>query len=201
MSVLSSADSMMSIATTEAQAAGLVLQPAIMVGFEFKLSTGKPANIDQADQKWREAAGQVEKALNVAMVLQGGAMLDVAVETYQGNDKAFGDLKQAEEVGSAAAVANLAQNGINAGLAYAGRSNGIGVSGGSKDKSPISAVDLDADRDKDHTWNVGGSATYTNKGGSSWTGGAHVKYGDQGVQGAELEGKYKNGNGAYVSWW
>ena len=48
MSVLNSADSMMSIATTEAQAAGLVLQPAIMIGFQFKLSTGKAANIDKA---------------------------------------------------------------------------------------------------------------------------------------------------------
>lgn len=309
MSVLNTADSMMSIATTEAQAAGLVLQPAIMIGFEFKLSTGKAANIDKAGQQWRTAAEQVGQAITelqqavagvspddwtaddrtryeqqvqqacaqlgtvqefleasgialsvfgyalfayavfavamgtglgvmaalaaaalagvitaelyaefeeaagicltvtsvatailagvaevVAMVLQGGALLDAAVETHQGNDKAFGDLVQAEEVGSAAALANLAQNGINAGLAWAGRSDGVGVPGGTKNKSKWGDVDLDADRDKNHTWNVGGGATYDDK----WTAGGHVKWGDQGFQGGDVNVGYKNG-GANVS--
>src|SRR5689334_19381110 len=63
MSVLNGADSMMYIATTEAQAAGLVLQPAIMIGFEFKLSTGKAANVDKAGQQWRAAAEQVGKVI------------------------------------------------------------------------------------------------------------------------------------------
>jgi hypothetical protein len=132
----------------------------------------------------------------VATVMQGGAMLDAAVETFQGNDKALGDLKTAEEVGSAAALANLAQNGLNAGLAYAGRSKGVNVPGGSGKSSPFSGVDLDADRDKDHTWNVGGGVTYSS-GGNEYTGGAHVKYGDRGWQGAEVEGKYKNSSGGY----
>lgn len=310
MSVLNSADSMMSIATTEAQAAGLVLQPAIMIGFQFKLSTGKAANIDKAGQQWRVASEQVGKAITdlqeavagissqdwtaddrtayeqkvqeacaqlgtvqafleasgialsvfgyallayavfavamgtalgvmaalaaaalagvitaelyaafetaaatcltitsvatailagvaemVAMVLQGGALVDAAVETDQGNNKAFGDLVQAEEVGSAAALANLAQNGINAGLAYAGRSKGLAVPGGTRSKSDFSAVDLDADRDKDHTWNVGGGATY-----KDWTAGAHVKVGDQGFQGGDVNAGYtKDGMNATVN--
>ncbi len=311
MSVLNTSDTMMSAATTEAQIAGLVLQPAIMIGFQFKLSTGKAANVDKAGQQWRAAASQIEQTIKnlheavsgiaasdwsaddrtayegkvgeasaqmetvqifltavgvaltifgyalfaysvfavamgtflgvmatlaaaalagvitiglyaefeaiavtcltitsvatailagaanmVAMVFQGGAALDAAVETYQGNDKALANLKQAEEVGSAAALANLAQNGINAGLAYAGRSKGIGVPGGTTGSKPFSGVDLDADRDKDHTWNVGGGATYS-KDGNEYTGGAHVKVGDRGFQGVEVEGKYKNSSGYY----
>ena len=311
MSVLNSSDTMMSLATTEAQAAGLVLQPAIMVGFQFKLSTGKAANVDKAGQQWRAAASQLDQAIKdlhdavsgiaasdwsaddrtayegkvgeataqmetvkifltavgvaltafayalfaysvfaagmgtflgamaieaaaalagvftapayaafeaaaavcltitnvatailcgaanmVATVFQGGAALDAVIETFQGNDKALANLKQAEEVGSAAALANLAQNGINAGLAYAGRSKGVGVSGGTTKSSPFSGVDLDADRDKDHTWNVGGGVTYS-KGGNEYTGGAHVKYGDRGFQGVEGEVKYKDSSGYY----
>ncbi len=306
MSVLNSADSMMSTAYTEAQTAGFVLQPSIMIAFQFKLSTGKAANVDKAGQKWRDSSGQVEQAVNelreaiasvtaydwtaddrtaheqkvneicsqmetvqtfltavgvalsvfgyalfayavfavtmgtaldvmavaaaaalagvitaelyaafeaaaatcltitsaatgilagvasmVAMVMQGGALLDAAVETHQGNTQAFGDLKQAEEVGAAAAAANLLQNGINAGLAYANRSKGLNIPGGLGKSVPISGVDLDADRDKDHTWNVGGGATYS-KDGKDYTGAAHVKYGDQGFQGAEVEGTRKD---------
>jgi hypothetical protein len=312
MSVLNSSDTMMSMANTEAQIAGLVLQPAIMIGFQFKLSTGKAANVDKAGQQWRDAAGQVEQVINdlreaiagvaaqdwtaddrtaheskvqetcsqletvhiflmavgvaltvfgyalfayaifavgmgafldvlaelaidalagivtaelyaefeaiaatcltitsvatailagaaniVAAVMQGGAALDAAIETYQGNNKALGDLEQAEEVGSAAALANLAQNGINAGLAYANRTKGVEVPGGFGKKSPITTVDLDADRDKDHTWNVGGGATYAAKNGTEYTGGAHVKYGDRGWQGAEVEGKRKDSSGDF----
>lgn len=308
MSVLNTADSMISIATTEAQAAGLILQPAIMIGFEFQLSTGKAAGVDKAGQQWRTAADQVGQAIAelqqavagisaqdwtaddrtayeqqvqaacaqletvqafleaagialsvfgyalmayavfalamgtglgvlaalaaaalagvvtaelyaefeeaagicltittvatailacvsevVAMVLQGGALLDATVETHQGNDKAFGDLVQAEEVGSAAALANLAQNGINAGLAYAGRTNGIGVHGGTRNNSGFSGIDLDADRDKDHTWNVGGAATYDDV-----TAGGHVKWGDQGFQGGDATVGYTK-DGASVS--
>jgi hypothetical protein len=306
MSVLNSADSMMSTAYTEAQTAGFVLQPSIMIAFQFKLSTGKAANIDKAGQKWRDSAGQVEQAIGelreaiagvtaydwtaddrtaheqkvneicsqmetvhtfltavgvaltvfgyalfayavfavamgtaldimavaaaaalagvitaelyaefeaaaatcltitsvatailagvanmVGMVMQGGALLDAAVETHQGNKQAFGDLKQAEEVGAAAALANLAQNGANAALAYANRTNGLNIPGGRGGKIPISGVDLDADRDKDRTWNVGGGATYS-KDGKDYTGAVHVKVGDRGFQGVEGEGSVKN---------
>jgi hypothetical protein len=305
-SPLGAADSMMTIAQTEALAAGLVLQPAIMINFQFKLAKGAPANIDKAGQAWRAAAEQIQQvseelqravarvprdawtaddrtayeqkvqefcsqlqvmyvfclavgiALTVyayalfiyavfavgmgtflgglavfaaaalasvvgspayaeceaiaatcltittaatailagaanlaATVFQGGAITSAVVEAFKGNESALADLKQAEATGSGAALANLSQNAINAGLAYANRSGGVKVPGGGKG-TPLQSVDLDADRDKDHTWTVGGTATGT-AGSNTITGGGHVKYGDHGLQGVEGEGKVQRG--------
>jgi hypothetical protein len=299
MGPLAAADTMMTVAESEAFAAGLVLQPAMMVNFQFKLSTGSPANIDKAGQAWRDVAQQLQQIglelrqavarvsrdawsaddrtayeqkveqfcaqLNVmhafcmavgvaltafayalfsyavfavgmggflgalaavaaaalasvfgaelypaceaiaatcltittaatailaaaaqlaAVAFQGGALLSAVTEHFRGNDAALGDFVQAEATGSAAALANLSQNALNAGLAYANRSGGIKVPGGGKG-SPLRSVDLDADRDKDHTWNVGGGVT-----GKNWEAGAHVKWGDDGFAGGDVKGKY-----------
>ncbi len=132
-------------------------------------------------------------ATGVAAVFQGGAVLSAIVEHFKGNDAAFGDLVQAEATGSAAALANLTQNAANAGLAYVNRADDLGASPqGTPKGTPLKAVDLDADRDKDHTWNVGGTAT-VKAGSNTVTAGGHVKYGDQGWQGVEGEAKVQHG--------
>lgn len=64
MSVFSAADSMMTTATTEAMAAGLILPPAMWVNFEFKASTGKPDELDKAGQAWREAGAELQQTAN-----------------------------------------------------------------------------------------------------------------------------------------
>src|SRR3954469_15435837 len=99
-------------------------------------------------------------ATGVAAVFQGGAALSALIETFKGNDAALGDFVQAEVTGSAAALANLTQNAANAGLAYVNRADDLGASPAGTPKGiPLKSVDLDADRDKDHTWIVGGTAT------------------------------------------
>jgi hypothetical protein len=133
-------------------------------------------------------------ATGVAAVFQGGAALSALVETFKGNDAALGDFVQAEATGSAAALANLAQNAANAGLAYVNRGDDLGASPqGSPKGIPLKSVDLDADRDKDHTWNVGGTATVKSGAGNTITAGGHAKYGDQGWQGVEGEAKVQHG--------
>lgn len=124
-----------------------------------------------------------------AIVFQGGSALAALAETFQGNDQALSDFMTAEATGSAAALANLGQNAINGGLAFAGR-------GGKK--LPIANVDLDADRNANHTWNIGGGATYKTAGGQEITGGAHVKYGDHGFAGGDVSGGYKSSTGVSV---
>lgn len=302
MTALASAKTMMSTAETEAFAAGLVLTPAMMVNFQFKLAEGEAENLDKAGQKWRESAAKIQKAsadlqtalagvpaetwsaddrrayelkvrdlcvqleviatyymavgialtafayalfvfaifavgmgtflgalavaaaaalagvvtaefyavcLEVAVtcltvtwsatailagaaqmagaVFQGGAALTAVLEFQHGNDKALSDFARAEAVGAAAALANLAQNAANAGLAYANRSGGIKVPGGGKG-SPLESIDLDADRDKDHTWDLGGGVKGKTAGGDEFSGSGHVKIGDHGLQGVEVEG-------------
>ncbi|HEU5155944.1 MAG TPA: hypothetical protein VFU43_03035 [Streptosporangiaceae bacterium] len=133
-------------------------------------------------------------ATGVAAVFQGGALLSAVAEHFKGNDAALGDFVQAEATGSAAALTNLAQNAANAGLAYVNRADDLGASPQGTPKGiPLKAVDLDADRDKDHTWNVGGTATVRTAGGDTITGGGHVRYGDLGLQGIEAEGKVQHG--------
>ncbi|TYK43705.1 hypothetical protein [Actinomadura decatromicini] len=134
-----------------------------------------------------------------AMVFQGGSMIAAAAEAFKGNDKALSDFMTAQATGSAAALANLGQNAVNAGLAFAG-SRGPGTKG-----SPISNVDLDADRNANHTWNVGGGVTAKTPGGYEVTGGGHVKYGDHGFAGGDMSGGVKtpvglgvNGNVEYT---
>ena len=143
-------------------------------------------------------------ATGVAAVFQGGAALSALVQHFKGNDAALGDFVQAQATGSAAALANLAQNTANAGLAYVNRADDLGASPRGTPKGiPLKAVDLDADRDKDHTWNVGGTATVMTGGGNTVTAGGHVKYGDQGLQGVEGEAKVQHGAhtvGGKVGW-
>jgi hypothetical protein len=119
-------------------------------------------------------------ATGAGMVFQGGAITSAVVETFRGNDAALGDLKQAEVTGSAAALAGLGQNAINAGLAYAG-------GGGGK---PLQSVDLDADRDKDNTWIVGGGVSLKTKGDTDIELGGHAGYGDRGWMGGDGEATY-----------
>jgi hypothetical protein len=133
-------------------------------------------------------------ATGVAAVFQGGAALSALVESVKGNDAALGDFVQAQATGSAAALANLTQNAANAGLAYVNRADDLGAAPRGTPKGiPLKAVDLDADRDKDHTWNVGGTATVKTAGDNIVTAGGHVKYGDQGLRGIEGEGKVQHG--------
>ncbi|MFC6880096.1 MULTISPECIES: hypothetical protein [Actinomadura] len=309
MSALSASDSMMSIATTEAMAAGLILPPAMMINFEFKLSTGKATDLEKAGQEWRKAADLVQQtatelqsslaaisgsdwssddrkgyeakvqefasqlqvlyvfctavgiALTVlayalfvyavfavamgtflgalavaaaaalasvvgtpvflecealaatcltvthvatgilaaagqlgAATMAGGAALAAVVETFKGNDKALTDFMRAQATGSAGALANLGQNAANAGLNWLNRSDGVKVPGGHKG-TPLSEIDLDADRNYDKTWNVGGGAKFNTGTGGEWEVGGHAKYGDRGWQGLEGEGKYTSPTG------
>ncbi|HEX6473146.1 MAG TPA: hypothetical protein VF069_28910 [Streptosporangiaceae bacterium] len=132
-------------------------------------------------------------ATGAAAVFQGGAITSAVVEHAKGDGAAFGDLVQAEITGSAAALANLAQNAANAGLAYVNRADDLGASpAGTSKGSPLKSIDLDADRDKDRTWNVGGTAT-VKSGDDTITAGGHVRYGDQGLQGIEGEVKVMHG--------
>ena len=126
------------------------------------------------------ATGVLAAAAQIAaMVFQGGSAIAAVAESFNGNDQALSDFMTAQATGSAAALANLGQNAINGGLAFAGARGG---------KSPISNVDLDADRDADNTWTVGGGATVDVGGGTKITGGGHVQYGDNGFQGGDLNG-------------
>ncbi|MFC6933497.1 hypothetical protein ACFQHO_26220 [Actinomadura yumaensis] len=121
-----------------------------------------------------------------AVVFQGGALTAALAEKAKGNDAALADFMKAEEVGAAAAGANLAQNAVNGGLTFAG-TPGMRRGGG----FPVSDVDLDADRNGNRTWNVGGGAT-VNAGGFTTTGGGHVKYGDHGFAGGDVSGNVKH---------
>jgi len=126
-----------------------------------------------------------------AVVFQAGSMLAAVAETAKGNDRALSDFATAQVTGSAAALANLGQNVINGGLAAAGARAGKGL--------PVSEVDLDADRNADHTWTIGGGATYETPGGTEITGGGHVKYGDHGFAGGDLSGGVKTPAGVGVN--
>lgn len=126
-----------------------------------------------------------------AMVFQGGSLLAAVAESGKGNDKALSDFMTAQATGSAAALANLGQNAINGGLAAAGARGGRGL--------PVSNVDLDADRNANHTWNIGGGATVKTGGGNEITGGGHVKWGDHGLAGGDLSGGVKSSTGLGVN--
>jgi hypothetical protein len=120
-------------------------------------------------------------------VLQTAAVLAARAGARDGDAHAYRDLAHGEEVGAAAAYANLAQDAINAGLDYAARGNGVegarktlGVArkGRKYEGSDAGPVDLDADRSWNRTWNVGGGAQY---GPASVSG--HVQVGDDGFEG------------------
>lgn len=149
-----------------------------------------------------------EVGVAIAEVLQGGALLDATAEELDGNDKAFGDFLNGEAVGAAAAGANLLQNAANAGIAYANMNEKTPVLG--KDGKPVLGADgnpklnegdtkfgdinLNADRDWDKTWDVGASGKY-----GDFSGGADVKYGDQGFQGLSVSGGYTPEDGPQVT--
>ncbi|MBX6766070.1 MAG: hypothetical protein IRY90_02760 [Actinomadura rubrobrunea] len=305
MSTLALSDSMMSIATTEATAASVLLPPAMMISFEFKLSTGKAAELDKAGQEWRKAAEQIEQLCNdlrksvsaiprqdwsaedrpryeakvqefcaqlavlqtlcmaigialtvlayallayavfaVAMgtflaalaaaaavaiatvvgagayagmlttagtcltithvatgilaaagqmgatVFAGGSALAAVVEAGRGNRQALADFLQAQATGSGAALANLGQNAANAGLAWLNRNPKV--------TKPLQEIDLDADRNYDRTWNIGGGAKIQTTGGGEHEFGVHTKYGDRGWQGVDGEYKYTSPTGVNV---
>ncbi|MDL4772867.1 hypothetical protein [Actinomadura xylanilytica] len=129
-----------------------------------------------------------------AATMAGGSMVAAIAETVKGNDKALGDFMQAQATGAAGALANLGQNAANAGLNYVNRTGGVNIEGGGKG-TPLKAVDLDADRNFDSTWNVGAGATVEGPGGGTAVVGAHAKYGDRGWMGVEGEGKYTTASG------
>ncbi|MFI0481893.1 hypothetical protein [Actinomadura sp. 9N215] len=60
-STVGAAESLMSAATTMAIGA-MILPPALLVSFQFKLATGKPQNLEMASQEWAKAAQELEKA-------------------------------------------------------------------------------------------------------------------------------------------
>lgn len=114
-----------------------------------------------------------------AVVFQGGSMLAAFTSHRRGNDAALTDFTQAQMNGSATALTNLAQNAVNAPLAF------LDARGGSTSVE----VDLDADRDADGIWTAGGGATVGTTGGTEFTGGGHVQWGDdEGFVGGDLSG-------------
>ncbi|GGV19785.1 hypothetical protein GCM10010182_46920 [Actinomadura cremea] len=117
----------------------------------------------------------------VAAVFQGGSMLTAFVSSQRGNDAALTDFMQAQASGSATALANLGQNAINTALSV------VDSRGGGS--SPLSEVDLDADRDGEGIWTLGGGATFETANQTEITGGAHVQYGEeQGFVGGDVSG-------------
>lgn len=87
MTFLAASDSMMTIATTEAMAAGLILTPAMWVNFEFKASTGKATDLEKAGNAWRQAADQIQ---------QTAQLLQEKVSAISGNDWTADDRKAYE---------------------------------------------------------------------------------------------------------
>lgn len=134
------------------------------------------------------ASGILASAAHLAAsIFQGGTTLNAVLQRFNGNEAALGDLAQAQVTASAAALANLGQNAVNAVLSY--RTTPGATAPGVN--TPMTAIDLDADRNANHTWNVGGGATFE-AGGMSHTVGGHVKWGDEGFAGGDLsyQGKH-----------
>jgi hypothetical protein len=140
---------------------------------------------------WGATAVLAAAAQMAAVIFQGGAMLSATLQHFKGNDAALGDLVQAEATGSAAAAANLAQNAANAGLSFVNRGDDLGKVG-PRAGSPLKSVDLDADRDSEHTWVVGGGAKVGTRTGTEVEAGGHVRYGDRGWMGGDGEAKYND---------
>lgn len=155
----------------------------------------------------------------VGTALQAAALAGARAESHDGDAQAWGDLKDGEEIGAAAAAANLAQDVLNAGIDYASRGTGVagrrkslGLSGknltgrrgdvvdvkGKKESdrydSGAGVVDLDADRSWNETWNVGGGAQVGNVSGS-----AHAEFGDGRLQGVSGSASYQADTGGQAS--
>ncbi|WP_018655387.1 hypothetical protein [Actinomadura flavalba] len=264
--VTGAAEGMMAAATPMAAAAALFLPPAFMISFQFRLATGKPADIMKAAYAWgavaddlKRAAAELEglvarlpaqswttddrtayeghvreyiaqldaleqygRAVGVtltvsawallshatfalgmavyldalalasltvagaapaqalaaaaltittvvtavlaatgqtcAVVLAGGAMAGASDLRRAGNRHADAALATAFGEGGRTAAVHLAQNGVNAGLAYVNRGDS-GEVGGRYDR-PLKEIDLDADRGPGDDWKLGAGARY-----------------------------------------
>ncbi|TMQ97797.1 hypothetical protein ETD83_19825 [Actinomadura soli] len=139
----------------------------------------------------------------------GGAVVTAKYQGAQGNTGADAALKQALINGSAGAAANLVQSGANGALAFVNRSNGEifnpsqnPLPGGQRDPrvatgskgSPLSEIDLDADRGFDGTWDVGGGAKIGLGNGETELATHHkIQEGEYKGGNAEIKGKYSQG--------
>ncbi|MFI0372716.1 hypothetical protein ACH35V_33055 [Actinomadura sp. 1N219] len=131
------------------------------------------------------------------MAMFGGAGLTTAYQAGHGNEGAGGAFKEALVNGSAGAAANLVQNAANAGLSWVNRSDGSTVNGGlpggksaGSKGSPISEVDLDADRNINETWTYGGGVKVNTPAGETELAG-NVKKNEQGWAGGEVGVNHK----------
>ncbi|MFI0372949.1 hypothetical protein ACH35V_34240 [Actinomadura sp. 1N219] len=133
------------------------------------------------------ATGVLISAATVgAAVLGGGALATANSQENNGAENAFSALKKAAITGSAGAAANLTQNVANSGINFANRRG--------EKMMPLAGIDLDADRDIDNTWNVGGGVKGTTPSGAGEGElGYHAKIKDGNLQGQELEIKGKGG--------
>ncbi|TDD80508.1 hypothetical protein E1293_20565 [Actinomadura darangshiensis] len=84
--------------------------------------------------------------------LTGSASLVADLQSQHGNQYAKAAFDEAFKNGGKTALVNLAQDGINAGLAFLSR----GDPADRKPSFPLKEIDLDADRDGEGAWSVGG---------------------------------------------
>lgn len=257
--MVSGAEAMMTLATGMASAAGVTLPPALLISFQFRLSSGKPQNVMKAAYGWDNAADYLQKAATelrelvaalpqqtwsaqdrdryegavdeyslqldylhnycmsvsitltvLAWMLFGYAVFAIGMATWldalalaaldplltleceglaataltittvttsalgvmgvmagaaltagssfvadlqgqHGNQYARAAFEEAFKNGGKTALVNLAQDGINAGLAFLNRGDGA-----TKHEFPLKEIDLDADRDGEGAWSIGG---------------------------------------------
>ncbi|WP_119731409.1 hypothetical protein [Thermomonospora amylolytica] len=140
------------------------------------------------------ATAALAGALSIAGSIFGiHASVTAGRQERLGNTEARADFRQAMVSGSATALTNLAQNGANAGLAFVNRLDTPLKPAG----IPLQKIDLDADRNKDGMWTVGGGGTVGRAGSPfSVEGGGNVKFsrndGDFQFNGMGAEGKYSH---------
>ncbi|WP_019632926.1 hypothetical protein [Actinomadura atramentaria] len=121
----------------------------------------------------------------------GGASFTADYQGDHGNAGADGAFDRAFKTGAAGSAANLLQNAGNAGLSWLNRSGGAtrgGLPGGGtsgRKGFPITEIDLDADRDINRTWTVGGGVKAETPFGESEVAG-NVKNDDKGWAGGEV---------------
>jgi hypothetical protein len=126
----------------------------------------------------------------------GGASFTADYQEDHGNKGAGDAFDRAFKTGSAGAAANLLQNGANAGLAWLNRSGGdvrTGLPGGKtsgRRQAPLGEIDLDADRDIDKTWTLGGGAKINSPLGETEIAG-NVKKNEEGWAGGEVGVNHK----------
>lgn len=126
------------------------------------------------------------------MAMFGGASFTGDYQADHGNAGAKAAFDKAFATGSAGAAANLLQNAGNAGLSWLNRSGGQTINGGLPGGRsaggkgfPLTEIDLDADRDINRTWTVGGGAKFETPAGETEVAG-NVKKNDEGWAGGEV---------------